>query len=349
MSMKWFKKTLKKIIIHIYHWVMETGSSSNVSGIKRSNNVSEKKGIFVNDVKFNASMDSNLDIESKRIMVAQMFYWKIGYYPNIENPRTFSEKVLWLKLYYKDPRITICADKYNSKKYIEDVLGNGYTASVIKKYDNVCDIDLSELPDRFVLKVNWCTGYNIIVTDKEKVNLDEIKAKLDMWKLPWKSSYYGSFNWGYKDMKPVVFAEEYLDIPNNNTEYKMFCFNGKVNFTLVELDYFGKSPMRGYYDREWNELPFKIDKIKKAEEVKKPSSYDEMIKLADKLAEPFPYVRIDFYDIKGKLYIGEMTFYSGGGFSRIIPEEWDEILGRQLDLSDAMKRMKTDIGSETVN
>lgn len=327
------KKILKKYIKKIYHWVMETGSQP----AGRGDNKSEKKDIYVNDIKFNYAIHSHLDDEAKRIMICQMFYWKIGYYPNIENPMTFSEKVLWLKLYHEDPLITVCSDKRKGKEYIDTVLGSGYTVPVLKEYDNVCDIDFDELPDKFVLKVNWCTGYNIIVTDKSAVNIEEVKAKLDYWKLPWKASYFGSFNWGYKEMKPIVFAEEYIDIPDNTTEYKLFCFNGIVRFILVELDYFGKNPMRGYYDRDWYELPFQLEKIKKATKIDKPNTYDEMLRIAEKLAEPFPYVRVDFYDIEEKLYVGELTFYSGGGFTRIIPSKWDAILGEQLDISEAME------------
>ena len=341
---KAIKKRLKRIVKRMYHWIMETGSQP--AAIRRGNHTSEKKDIYVNDIKYNFAVHPSLDEETKRIMVAQMFYWKIGYYPNIINPKTFSEKVLWLKLYYHDPRITICSDKYEGKKYIDNILGPGYTVPVIKKYENVCDIDFDELPEKFVLKVNWCTGYNIIVTDKRIVDVEEVKAKLEYCKLPWKASYYGSFNWGYKDMAPIAFAEEYLDIPGNTTEYKMFCFNGIVNFTLVEMDYFGKTPMRAFYDREWKELPFQFERIKRATDVEKPDTYEEMLRIAEKLAEPFPYVRVDFYDIKGKLYVGELTFYSGGGFTRIIPSKWDEILGEKLDISEAMKAMEENSSDE---
>lgn len=328
-----FKRWLKRIVKKMYVWVMETGTTGKKS------NISEKTGMFINDIKFNySSNNAGIDDETKRIMVAQMFYGKNKYYPNISDPKTFSEKVLWLKLFYEDPRITICGDKYNAKAYIDNILGPGYTVPVIKKYENVCDIKLDDLPEKFVLKVNWCTGYNIIVTDKSAVDIEEIKAKIDMWRLPWKSSYYGSFNWGYKDMQPIIFAEEYLEISENSTEYKLYCFNGIVDFTLVELDYFGKNPMRGYYDREWKELPFKFEKIKKASNVKCPDTYSEMVRLAEKLAEPFPFVRIDFYDIKGKLYVGEMTFYSGGGFTKIEPKEWDEMLGERLDIEKLVKK-----------
>lgn len=341
---KKIKKILKKAVKRMYHWVMETGSSEATSK-KVGGSLSEKKAVFINDIKFNFAVHNNLNSDTKRIMVAQMFFGKVGYYPNIENPTTFSEKVLWLKLFYENSQITICGDKFKAKSYIESVLGPGYTVPILKKYKSVHDISLEELPDQFVLKVNWCTGYNIIVTDKKLIDLDEVKAKLDLWRLPWKSSYYGSFNWGYRDMEPIVFAEEYINIPDNPIEYKLFCFNGKVKFTLVELDYFGKAPMRGYYDNNWNEMPFQLGKIKKARNVKRPDSYEKMIKIAEKLAAPFPYIRIDFYDISGRLYVGEMTFYSGGGFTEIFPHEWDEILGKELNI-DYLICEKNDIAFE---
>lgn len=300
---------------------------------------SERRGRFVNDIRFNMSVSSDIDIETKRIMVAQMSYGKTGHYPDILHPKLFSEKVLWYKLYYDDPRISICADKYRAKEYIDEVLGAGHTVPLIRKYDEVHDIDLDELPDRFVLKVNWCTGCNIVVKDKSTVNIDKIRAQLDFWRLPWRTSYYGSFNKGYESIEPVIFAEEYVDIENNSTEYKLFCFNGKLEFVLVELDYFGSSPKRAYYDRQWSELPLSISGIQKTSLEEKPATFDEMVELAEKLAEPFPYVRVDFYDIEGSLFVGEMTFYSGGGFSTIDPPEWDGILGERFDLSDAMKKM----------
>ena len=299
----------------------------------------EHQGRYVNDFRFNMAISDDVDIETKRIMVAQMSYGVTGHYPNIRHPKTFSEKVLWYKLYYEEPLISVCADKYRAKGYIDSVLGEGYTVPLIRKYEDVCDIDLDELPEQFVLKVNWCTGNNIVVKDKSEVDIDKVRAQLDFWRLPWRTSYYGSFNRGYKEIEPVIFAEQYIDIEHNTTEYKLFCFNGRLQFTLVELDYFGDSPKRAYYDREWNELPFSLSGIEKTSVDHMPETYPEMLRIAEKLAEPFPYVRVDFYDIQGKLYVGELTFYSGGGFTTIDPPEWDEILGEAFDLKPAMERM----------
>lgn len=306
---------------------------------KSSQHSQSNTDVFYNDFRFNMFVERELDDNVKRIIIAQTFYKNVGYYPNINHPKTFSEKVLWLKLYYHNDAIRIACDKALGKGYIDSVLGPGYTVPIIKTYNSVEDIDLDELPQRFVLKVNWATGCNIIVKDKSEADLDKIKYDLDRWTLPWKSSYYGTFNAGYRDVKPIIFAEEYLDIPHNTTEYKLFCSYGKLLFTLFENDYFGKEPTRAYYDRNGNEVPWQFGDIKKITVDKMPDEYQEMIKIAEKVSEPFPYIRVDFYDINGKLYIGELTFYSGGGFSHLNPREWDNYLGEKLDITGAMKEM----------
>lgn len=339
-KMKQFaKKVIKKCLYSLGYEierldsVPETNMTKKIVSTVLATNSPQQNDIFKNDFQFNMFVESNLDMEVKRNIIAQLFYKNVGYYPNINNPKTFSEKALWLKLYYDNPLITQCCDKVGVKKYIDEKLGLGYTVPIIKEYADVFDINLDELPNKFALKVNWATGCNIIVTDKNDINIDTVRATLDRWTLPWKTSYYGSFNRGYKDVKAIIFAEEYLDIPKNSTEYKVFCFNGKVRFTLVEMDYFGKKPKRGYYDRNGEELPFKIGNIEKGQWDKIPPEYGEIIRIAEILSEPFPYVRVDFYSINEKLYVGELTFYSGGGFSKIYPSEWDHVFGEELDIS----------------
>lgn len=344
---KRLKEKLKRgVVIHLFgiefHFFIRK-SGGKIGLLKRTSpNSPQQEDKFSNDFRFNMFVESNLSMDVKRNIIAQTFYKNVGYYPNINNPTTFSEKVLWLKLYYDDPRITMACDKVHGKEYVNRVLGPGYTIPIIKMYRSVFDIDLDELPQRFALKVNWATGCNIIVRNKEDVDLDKVRATLDRWILPWKSSYYGTFNRGYRDTKPIVFAEEYLDIPHNSTEYKVFCFNGRVKFTLLELDYFGNTPRRAYYDRDWKEVPYQLGNIPKVSLDKMPDAYPQIIRLAEILAEPFPYVRVDFYDIQGKLYVGELTFYSGGGFSNLKPREWDYKLGQELDLSYAMERVPFD-------
>lgn len=277
--------------------------------------------------------NNKLDINSKKRLIQSRFYDELGYYPNINSPKTLNEKIQWMKLYYENPLIGICADKYRVKEYIAKEIGEEYVVKLYGVYDDADEIDFSKLPDKFALKVNDSTGYNIVVKDKNKLNIDKTRCQLNNWLQPWRNCYNSSFYLGYKDVEPKIVAEEYLDIANNSKEYKIFCFNGKADFVLIELDYFGKKPKRAFYDRDFVETDFKIGTMPKVSLDKKPENFDKMIELADKLSKPFPFVRADFYDVAGKIYFGELTFYSGGGFSKIYPKEWDKKLGDKLKLN----------------
>lgn len=322
---------------------VEKSGKPMLNATKQSQNSWQQPDNFKNDFRFNMFVEHALDVNVKKTIISQVYYKNIGRYPNIDDPKTLSEKVLWLKLYYEDPLITGACDKVKGKKYVDNVLGEGYTVPVIKEYKSVHDINLDELPEKFALKVNWATGCNYIVTDKKTIDMDKLRYTLDQWTLPWFSSYYGTFNKGYQTVKPIIFAEEYLDLKNNTTEYKVFCFNGRAEFTLIELDYFGGKPARAYYDRDWNKVPWQFTNRYKNKEAnvtlgEMPAEYPEMLRLAEKLAEPFPYIRVDFYCIEGKLYVGELTFYSGGGLTVLEPEVYDKSFGEKLDITDAMKR-----------
>ena len=277
--------------------------------------------------KINYLNDDKLTVSDKKRMIQSRFYNELGYYPNISNPQTLNEKVQWLKLYYDNPLITIGCDKYKVKEYIAKTIGEEYVVKLLAAYDDADEIDFDKLPEKFALKVNDNTGFNIIVKDKKELNIPITRCRLNNWVQPWKNCYYASFYLGYKNVQPKIIAEEYLDIPHNSKEYKVFCFNGQADFVLIELDYFGKNPKRAFYDRNFNETEFKIGK--------KPKNFDKMIELADKLSKPFPFVRVDFYDVDGKVYFGELTFYSGGGFSHISPIEWDKKLGDKIKLPTA--------------
>ncbi|MBQ2886926.1 MAG: glycosyl transferase [Alphaproteobacteria bacterium] len=282
--------------------------------------------------KINYLNDDKLTTADKKRMIQSRFYNELGYYPNIDNPKTLNEKIQWLKLYYDNPLITIGCDKYRVKEYISKTIGDEYVVKLLGVYDDADEINFDKLPEKFALKVNDNTGFNIIVNKKEDLNIPVTRCRLNNWVQPWKNCYYASFYLGYKNVVPKIIAEEYLDIPNNSKEYKIFCFNGKADFVLIELDYFGADPKRAFYDRNFKETEFKFGKMPKVSLNEKPKNFDKMIQLADKLAAPFPFVRVDFYDINGKIYFGELTFYSGGGFSHISPKEWDEKLGNKLQL-----------------
>ncbi len=338
---------LKQIIINRIRkgFSIKVGRRSILINVKRNKNEEKmhsycREERYKNDFRFNMLVDENLDESVKRIIIAQLFYQSVGYYPDIDNPKTFSEKVLWLKLYNDDPLIMRACDKLEGKKYVEEVLGPGYTVPVLNVYPTVFDIDLDKLPDSFVLKVNWASGFNLIIKDKKDADIHYIRSTLDRWTLPWNNSFYGSFNRGYKDVKASIFAEEYLVFHHPCIEYKAFCIQGKMRFCLLEIDYYGQKPKRAYYDANGDEVPIQFGNIPKVSLDILPSNYGEMVKLAEKLAAPFPYIRVDFYENNGKLLVGELTFYSGSGFSVLKPAKWDKILGEELDISSYIKKWR---------
>ena len=279
---------------------------------------------------------NQLTIETKRRILSQKFYEATGKFPDFRNPKSLNEKTNWIKIYYNNPLQKRCVDKYEFKKYIESVLGKEYVIPLLGVYDNVEDIDFDKLPNQFVIKSTvWGGGAGLeIVKDKRKLDIDFVKYKFTRFLQKWRTVYYSYIPNMYEDLEPRIIIEEYMPIREGKAlEYKMFCFHGEMKFCLIECDYFGLRPKRAFYDKQFREMPFKIGDLPKTKLNKKPNTYDKIVELAEKLAVPFPFVRIDFYDINGKIYLGEFTFNSGGGFSKYKPDEWDYKLGEWLDLN----------------
>ncbi len=276
--------------------------------------------------------------EEKKIeILKEHFRNRVGYEMDYENPKTFNEKIMWLKLNYQDPLITKCCDKFAVKDYVKEVLGEGYYVPTIAQWEDPDDIDFDALPDQFVLKVNWSSGYNIIVSDKSKLDYAATRKQLKKWIQPDRNSYYQFFNWGYKHMKPVIYAEEYLEqIAGQVYDYKFFTFNGEVKALFVATDRTTDSPLNfDFFDRDYNHLPLTYGGTHHANPLpEKPKHYDEMIQLAEKLAKPFPFVRVDFFEVGDRILLGEMTFYSGGGLLPFEPLEWDYKFGEMITLPE---------------
>ena len=181
-----------------------------------------------------------------------------------------------------------------------------------------------------------------VVENTNKLDIDYLKYDLNNLMQKWHSLYFRFLSIGYKDIEPKLIIEEYLPICEGNAiEYKMFCFHGDMKFCLIEFDYFGKRPKRAVYDAEFNEMPFSIGNIKRTTIKQKPANYDKMIELAEKLSSSFPHVRVDFYDINGKIYVGEMSFSSASGFGIFQPVDWDYKIGEWLDLDRLPKEYIT--------
>ncbi|MBP5698429.1 MAG: hypothetical protein J6W96_02740 [Alphaproteobacteria bacterium] len=272
--------------------------------------------------------------DNNSIIMAQFFNKNIGYYPNINYPQTLNEKILWLNQYYHNPLMTRCADKYSVKDYIKEQLGEDLYIPTLKTYNSIYEINLDELPEKFVLKVNWGREkkQTIVIKDKKEASIDKIRMNVDDWIQPWNNFYYVSYDWAYKNMKPIIYAEKYMpEIDKQINNYKIYCYNGKAKMALVNDNKLKKNKF--FVDNDWNILSIK--RIANSEKYKlaRPKVWDQLINMAEKLSKPFPFVQIDFYMINDKPYIKDMTFYPKKDF---LTRELDEKLGADLQLPEKM-------------
>lgn len=283
-------------------------------------------------------MRDTLTDEKIKALLVRILEQELHYHPDLVNPRTFNEKINWLKLHYHDPLITKCCDKYAVKDYVTGVIGEGYAVPTIAAWKRPEDIDLSALPDKFVLKVNWSSGYNIIVPDKKAFDPNKALKKLTAWMQPEANSYYYAFNWGYKHMKPVAYAEQYIEEMGGQVyDYKLFMVNGKFRFMFIATDrYKGETSLTyDFFDSDFKRYPFFYGKGGHAKApLERPAHFNEMVTAAEMLAAPFPFVRVDFYEIGDRIMVGEMTFYTGGGMLPFDPPIWDWKLGDEIVLPE---------------
>lgn len=254
---------------------------------------------------------------------------------NLDSPKTFNEKLQWLKLYNRKPEYTMMVDKYAVRKYIADTIGEEYLIPLLGVWDNPDDIDFDALPNQFVLKCNHNSGLGMcICKDKSKLDIDKIKAELR--KGLQQDYYLTGREWPYKNVKRIIIAEKYMttlgmdDLP----DYKIHCFNGEPKFILYCSERFSKTGTKeDFLDTNWSKLPFKRPDLKCSDKIlKKPSRLNEMLELAKILSTNIPFLRCDFYEIKGNVYFGELTFFPASGLEAFEPEEWDYKLGNWLKL-----------------
>lgn len=253
---------------------------------------------------------------------------------NLENPQTFNEKLQWLKLYNRKPEYTMMVDKYKVRQYIADTIGEQYLIPLLGVWDDPDEIDFESLPDRFVLKCNHNSGTGMcICKDKSKLDIKEVRKGL---KRGLAENYYLlGREWPYKDVPRRIIAEKYMSdgVDGGLKDYKLMCFNSKVKATFVCSNRFSKEGLNvTIYDTNWDRLPFKLHDPVSKMEIERPKSYEEMVSLAEQLSKSIPFVRVDFYEIKGKPYFGELTFFHEGGFEEYFPEKWDKTLGDFVEL-----------------
>ena len=244
------------------------------------------------------------------------------------NPKRFTEKLQWLKLFYRNRAIEECSDKYTARLYVEKQGHPELLNELFGVYDCVDEIDFESLPNQFVLKASHGSGWNIVCKDKTKLNWKMYKRIISSWMK--QNLYIYGREWNYENLTPKIIIEKYIDSGDGQlTDYKFFCFNGKLGFVQVDRDRF-KGHKQSYFDMDWNLLPFTTGHA--AIKEKRPEALEEMKAIAEDLSEPFPHVRIDFYNIGKKIYFGEFTFFDGSGFYSYDPDKWDFHWGKMLEL-----------------
>jgi len=265
-----------------------------------------------------------------------------GKKPDLKHPKTLNEKICWLKLYDRTPLHTKCADKYAVREYISQQIGEDYLVPLLYHSNNPEDINDATIPSvPCIIKTNHDSGGGIMVYDKSKIDWKNVHSVL---KKRMKTNYYlRSREWQYKHIEPIIIVEELLQDKNGNTpsDLKLHVINGKVNMIQVDMGRGTENHYRNWYDKNWKREPYKWSSPKgngkytdpSDEDAEKPATLKKMIALSEVLAKPFDYVRIDWYDVDGKLYFGEITFHHDGGYQPILPEKWDRILGDRLVLT----------------
>ena len=259
---------------------------------------------------------------------------------NIKDPRTFDEKLWWLKLNNKDPLLTVCTDKYKVRDYVKECGLEQILVKLYGKYNSFEEIDFKILPKEFIIKANHVSGGNVICTNK--YDIDKKKISKRYTKLLKKNYYLKSREWNYKNIKPCLIVEELLKSKDNTTliDYKFMCFNGEPKLLFLDIGVADSDGghSRNYY-RNIYDMSFKRVDMKETREsmeyslINKPDNFEEMIDVAKKLSKPFPHSRIDLYNIDGHIYFGEITFYHGGGVNNIEPYEKAIEMGSWIELS----------------
>ena len=262
------------------------------------------------------------------------YFWHIHrYWPHFEKPQSFSEKVWHRMLYKRDPQLTLVSDKLRVREYISEKVDSKYLIPMLWHGENPEDIRFDKLPQQFVIKLNHGCGFNIIVQDKAQLNIPKTKKQLKKWlSVNFCQDTFLGTGWAYRNIIPCIIIETFIgengQIP---LDYKFFCFDGRAEFVLMTFDRFGslteKHVNRNFQPLDlWNGAPQYTGKINK------PANYEEMLNLADSLAQDFDFVRVDLYSVGDHVYFGELTCYPAGGLARFKPKEYEFIFGKKWNL-----------------
>lgn len=270
------------------------------------------------------------------IMVRIQYRIKLSRKLNLKKPIRFTEKLQWYKINYRNPVMHKCVDKFEVRDYVkskglEEILNEIYGV-----YNNVNEIEWNKLPNKFVIKTtSGSGGQNVFICDdKNKLDISTTMKTIKEWLSNNPKKSFGR-EWAYEETKNKIIIEKYLEGNDENlsgiNDYKFFCYSGKVKYIVFDGDRYIKHK-RSFYDKEWNYIDIQSDCNKMENIIKKPAKLKEMIEIAEKLSEGFPFVRTDLYCINNKIYFGELTFYPWTGYVQFTPDEFDYMLGEDFEL-----------------
>lgn len=270
-----------------------------------------------------------------RIMIPIQYRIKTGNKLHLAKPVRYTEKLQWYKLYYRKPIMTQCADKYAVREYVKEKGLEHLLNGLYAVCDSPKDIDFENLPNSFAMKMTVGSGMNYFVADKSKESAEHLRSIAKKW-FASDSSSYGR-EWCYYNIRPRIVFEELLPLNERNDlpDYKFFCFDGKpfCLYTMINYTHNHDNGQLGFFDMDYNLLPFCRKDYKSIQkQIPKPKGFDMMVEYARILSQGFPHVRVDFYDIDGRIIFGEMTFYTASGYTVFEPDEFDFILGKQFVL-----------------
>ncbi len=271
-----------------------------------------------------------------QIIIEKKYHYAFRKKLNLENPASYTEKLQWLKLYNRRSEYTNMVDKYEAKIYAAQKIGSEYIIPNLGIWERFEDIDFNTLPDSFVLKCTHDCGSVILCSDKKTLDIPAARKKLSA---AMKRNYYWSEReWPYKNIPPRIIAEKYMSSSDGKglRDYKFFCFDGNVRAMFIAAEGVAENTevKFDFFDENFNHLPIRNGHDNAAVPPERPVCFSKMKELASFLSEGIPHVRVDFYEVDGRIYFGEMTFFHFGGFVPFEPEEWDEIFGSWLTLPE---------------
>lgn len=262
-----------------------------------------------------------------------LFRLRMGYPLNLDNPKTYSEKLMWLKLHDHNPDYTKLVDKYAVKEIVAQKIGEQYVIPTLGVWNRPEEIDWESLPNKFVLKTTHGGGNTGVVICRDKTFFDKEKAIERLNKSLKQDIYKTLREWPYKDVPRRIIAEQFIEGENNDLpDYKFFCFNGEVKALFIGTERETGNVKFDFFDADFNHLDLVQTHPMSGKQIQKPECFNEMKEVANILSKDIPHVRIDLYEVNGQIYFGEYTFYHHGGCVPFHPQKWDDVFGSWITL-----------------